>query len=147
MNKEINSIVGDIAVGCLATVSTDGSPWTTPVHAAFDEENLYWMSSPDTLHSKNIDNNDQICFSIWSPDTSDGLRGVYIKTRAQKLSDQTEAMARKAFKEKYGQEILDKFSKHAAYGAPIGQINHDKTVDNCKYFNSDKTLQVVYDGG
>ena len=146
MNKEIYSTINDVSVGCLATVNKDGSPWTTPVHAAFDEANFYWMSSQQAQHSKNIDNDNRVCFSIWSPDTSDGLRGVYIKTHAQKLSGELEAAAHKAFVEKYGQEILEKFSTHAAYGAPIGQVNSDKTVDNCRYFNSDKTLQVVYDG-
>ena len=39
----------------LATADADGVPWATPVYfAPRDESRLYWVSSPDSRHSRNI---------------------------------------------------------------------------------------------
>ena len=42
----------------LGTASRDGASWMTPLaHAWDDEDAFYWMSAPDSVHSRNIEEN------------------------------------------------------------------------------------------
>lgn len=39
----------------IATVGEDGRPWATPVYFSRDRyRNMYWISSPEAQHSRNI---------------------------------------------------------------------------------------------
>jgi nitroimidazol reductase NimA-like FMN-containing flavoprotein (pyridoxamine 5'-phosphate oxidase superfamily) len=144
MRQEIYDVIGNVKVGCLATITADGSPWITPLHIAIDENTCYWLSSPQAEHSQNIRRNDRVSISIWSPDESEGLRGVYINSTARQLEGAEDQVARSVYQNQLGQLLYKKLSELTMYSAVIGELNTRKTVDNCKYFNSDKTLQVAY---
>lgn len=40
----------------LATVGEDKQPWNTPLFFASYNNNIYWFSRKDSVHSKNIQN-------------------------------------------------------------------------------------------
>ena len=76
----------------IATVTKDGQPWNTPVHAVYDETyTLFWSSWSSAQHSKNIRENDRIFITIYSsaPQASRSRQEcVYIKARAKELDDE-----------------------------------------------------------
>jgi uncharacterized protein YhbP (UPF0306 family) len=140
MRQEIHDVIGNVKIGCLATINADGSPWTTPVHIAIDESACYWLSSPQTEHSQNIHRNELVSISIWSPDESEGLRGIYINSTARQLKGAEDQIARSVYQNQLGQLLYEKLSELTMYSAAIGELDTRKTVDNCKYFNGDITL-------
>jgi nitroimidazol reductase NimA-like FMN-containing flavoprotein (pyridoxamine 5'-phosphate oxidase superfamily) len=84
--KEIISAIEYITI---ATASTAGEPWNTPVTAAFDEQyNFYWTSMAQTQHSKNIRENPRVHVVIFDSTVPQGSGGaVYMKGSAKELSD------------------------------------------------------------
>lgn len=73
----------------IATVNADGSPHNSPVFIAFDENlNGFWVSSPESLHSKNISRTHQAFLTIF--DSREGHGGIFIKAEAAELTDENE---------------------------------------------------------
>jgi nitroimidazol reductase NimA-like FMN-containing flavoprotein (pyridoxamine 5'-phosphate oxidase superfamily) len=95
-------ILEDICYMAIASVSSDGQPWSTPVYFAYDEElNLYWTSAKDSCHSSNIAINPAIFISIYNSAAPEGSAvGLYIKATARELGDA--AQVRKACECLYG---------------------------------------------
>ncbi len=62
----------------MATVNADGSPHNTPFFFIREQniKNIFWCSSPESLHSKNIERTGQLFLVVY--DSSEG-GGVYIK--------------------------------------------------------------------
>ena len=51
----VAAVLREVHYVVLGTVDADGTPWVTPVFfAAPDEHHLYWVSAPDSRHSRNI---------------------------------------------------------------------------------------------
>jgi uncharacterized protein YhbP (UPF0306 family) len=76
----------------IATVCQDGSPWNTPVFFVADkEQNLYWWSSLQAVHSKNILRDRRVYITVLDPKATqkDGL-AVYLKGAARALDQPTE---------------------------------------------------------
>ncbi|WP_052663641.1 pyridoxamine 5'-phosphate oxidase family protein [Psychromicrobium lacuslunae] len=50
----------------IATTGEDGAPWVTPVFfAAVGIERVYWVSSPDARHSRNITGNPAVAITAF----------------------------------------------------------------------------------
>lgn len=124
MNPQIQQILDTIPVAGLATINADGSPWATPIHFTHDNQYLYWFSKSSTTHSTNIGRDSRVSLTIWSPDESQGLAGVYLLSQAQQTSDRQ--AAEEAYLAKFG-EIPEVFTTYAVYLAPLGQINSVKS--------------------
>lgn len=76
----------------LATVN-DNKPWVCEVHFAYDEElNLYWRSSSDRRHSKELESNPNVAGNIVATyDLETGCGGaIYFEGIAKKLTDEDE---------------------------------------------------------
>ncbi len=76
----------------LATASTDGQPWNTPVYAAFDEAyHFFWVSAREAQHSQNIRANPRVAIVVYdstvAPNTG---TGVYIQATASELTGEGE---------------------------------------------------------
>ncbi len=70
----------------LASSSSGGQPWSTPVFYALDEKyNFYWYSRKDTRHSENIKENNRISASIFATTGEDEGVGVYVEGVATEL--------------------------------------------------------------
>lgn len=64
--------------GAMATVNADGTPHNTPFFFIREPniKNIFWCSSPESLHSKNIKRTGQLFVVVY--DSSEG-GGLYIK--------------------------------------------------------------------
>ena len=72
----------------LGTADADGRPWTTPVwYAREGYEELYWVSSPQTRHSRNIAARPQISIVVFDSQVPVGsAAAVYMQAMAQELT-------------------------------------------------------------
>ena len=85
-------IVKRILYITIATVSSEGKPWNSPVYSAFDTEgNFYWTSASEAQHSRNIDANGDVFLVIYDSTVPEGTgKGVYVEAHAQVLADPAE---------------------------------------------------------
>lgn len=94
----------------LALSTSDGSePWVAPVEYFRDDAGtFYFFSTTDSRHAQHIEANDTVAVAIWgdgdqpeySPDLDTTLRGVQIRGRASRLSqDEFPPMAAAAAEE------------------------------------------------
>ena len=76
----------------LATVK-ENKPWVCEVHFAFDDElNLYWRSTADRRHSKDIEVNPSVaCNIVGTYDLETGCGGaIYFEGTAECVKDKAE---------------------------------------------------------
>src|SRR5690606_11813522 len=135
MNNQARAILGENILGVLATVNEDGSPWATPLHFVADERALYWFSAADRVHSANITRDERVSVAVFSPETSQGLKGVYVSGRAEVLDDADRGGVRTLFEKRLGM-VPPTFDTWNAYVLPIGTPNEQKSTGNCWYFYS-----------
>jgi nitroimidazol reductase NimA-like FMN-containing flavoprotein (pyridoxamine 5'-phosphate oxidase superfamily) len=72
----------------LGTADADGRPWTTPVwYAREGYDELYWVSSPQTRHSRNIAARPQISVVVFDSQVPVGAAAaVYMDATATQLT-------------------------------------------------------------
>jgi nitroimidazol reductase NimA-like FMN-containing flavoprotein (pyridoxamine 5'-phosphate oxidase superfamily) len=72
----------------LGTADADGRPWTSPVwYAREGYEELYWVSSPQARHSRNIAARPQISIVVFDSQVPVGsAAAVYMQATAQELT-------------------------------------------------------------
>ena len=85
-------IVRRILYITIATVSSEGKPWNSPVYSAFDNEgNFYWTSAPEAQHSRNVDANGHVFLVVYDSTVPEGTgKGVYVEAHARMLAEPTE---------------------------------------------------------
>ena len=90
--EKAKKIISEILYITLATSSKGGGPWNTPVYSSYDENyNFFWVSSPESRHSKNIKENNRIAIVIYNSTDPEGTgRGVYIQATAHEVIDEKE---------------------------------------------------------
>ncbi len=90
--KRAKKIIAEILYITIATTSKDGQPWNSPVYSAFDQEyNFFWISSPNSQHSRNIKENSRVALVIYDSSVAEGTgEGVYIQAKADELSNESE---------------------------------------------------------
>lgn len=102
----------------------NSQPWTCTVYFAFDEKlNLYWISSPDRRHSREIRNNKKVSGTVVLPHTpGDDVRGIQFQGVAQELKTKKEAeTGLNCYAERYGMKkdrvrsILNHQDGHLCY--------------------------------
>ena len=135
MNEKALDILNENILGTLATVNQDGSPRSTPLHLITDGKSIYWFSSESTTHSLNIDRDSRVSLTLFSPDTSNGLKAVYFSVVCEKVSEGDIDLVRDLFKNRAG-SFPQHFMSAAAYRLPIGSLDLEKSTGNCWYFYS-----------
>ncbi len=126
-------------IGSLATVNEDGSPWSSPVHLVADDVYVYWLSTPDKQHSRNVARQADVHVTLFSPDVARGLQGVYISGRAERLSAHHQPHVFQLMCDRVGVENMPRgMEKSDAYRVPIGAPDVEKSTGNCWYFYSQK---------
>lgn len=135
MNEQARAILDENILGVVATINEDGSPWATPLHFVGDDKALYWFSTTDRVHSVNIERDNRVGVSIFSPDESQGPKGVYVHGRAERLDDEGRVEAYKLFEGRLG-SVPAVFDTASAYRLSIGTLNEQKSTGNCWYFYS-----------
>ena len=73
----------------LATADTAGRPWSTPVYFAHEGyTSLYWVSSAEAIHSRNVATRSDVGIAIFDSTApiSTG-QGVYLRAHAAEVGD------------------------------------------------------------
>lgn len=87
---------------CLSTVGIDGKPWSSPLICEVDDEmHFYFISHTEALHSRNIEANPEIAFSIYNSHQQLGSAfGVQASGRAHRIEadDVPEGVQRDLYK-------------------------------------------------
>jgi nitroimidazol reductase NimA-like FMN-containing flavoprotein (pyridoxamine 5'-phosphate oxidase superfamily) len=83
----------------IASVDEDGGPWATPVYFNPDGYGrLYWISSPETRHSRNIANTPDVSIVVFDSTVEIGrAQAVYMRARAEQVALPTEEECAIAF--------------------------------------------------
>lgn len=137
MSDELYSIASITPVGSLGSINPDGSPWSTPLHFAFDDQYVYWLSSADTQHSQNITQDPRVSIVMWSSTEVPRVQGVYIQSRAEQITDEAEVQgALGVYARRFDGKIPEKFQGSPIYRAPLGDINTTKSRGGRRYFES-----------
>lgn len=100
--KKAREIIASNIYMTIATASSSGKPWVSPVFFAYDQNyDLYWVSNRDSLHSRLIRENPQVAIVIFDSKAPEGEGdGVYFEAKIEELSDQDQI--------KYAMDILNK---------------------------------------
>lgn len=110
MIERAGLIIDIIEYLTIATVCSDGTPWNSPVYAAFDDNlNFYWKSWVENQHSKNILTCPDVFLVIYDSRARcmEG-EGVYMKARARPLMPEDEEEI------KHGYELLKRRAGNAS---------------------------------
>ena len=85
--RRAQEIVRRLIYVTVATASSDGQPWNTPVYSTYDDRaNFYWTSSPLAQHSRNIDHSGKAFLVIYDSTAPAGTgEGVYVEAAAAGL--------------------------------------------------------------
>ena len=135
MNEQAQAIFAENVIGVLATVNEDGSPWATPLHIVADDAALYWFSAADRAHSANVVRDSRVHMTLFSPDTSGGLKGVYVSGSAELLDAAGHAATHELLTKRLG-TVPPAFAGWDAYRLPIGTLDEQKSTGSCWYFYS-----------
>lgn len=102
----------------LATSDADGTPWATPVwYATEDYKSLYWVSRPNTQHSRNIAGRPEVSVVVFdSTQRPGGVTAVYMTATATQLTEVEEGMgvfSRKSAREEIGEWTVERVTGDA----------------------------------
>lgn len=102
LSLNAKEIIEKIIYITIATVDSDGQPWNTPVYAAYDEDlNFYWASWAESVHSRNISQNPNVCLVIYDSTVPEGTgKGIYATAGAYELTEP--AAIERALRHYYG---------------------------------------------
>lgn len=90
--KRAKEILNTVIYATVATASESGKPWNSPVaFFADDQLNLYWFSDKESVHSKNIRQNQDIFIVIYDSTMKESTgEGVFIEAMAYEVGDMDE---------------------------------------------------------
>lgn len=82
------AIIDSTLYKVLGTADESGGPWVSPVYfTASQYKEFYWISSPETRHSRNIAQRSQISIVIFNSHTPVGkAQAVYMSAAAEDLN-------------------------------------------------------------
>ena len=87
------SIVDTNRFMTLATADESGLPWASPVwYAPADYRELYWVSSPEARHSRNLAQRPQLAIVIFDSHEPGGWKALYMSAVAEQLTDVDEGI-------------------------------------------------------
>ena len=150
LSLEIEAFLAAHHVVSLATTDDDGGPHAACVMYALDGLRLYWMSDPESRHSRHIGARSRVTATV-APDYVDfrEIRGLQVFGRARRLVDETElARARQRMLSRYA------FLAELAGGPPALRAAFEKAgfycleperitlIDNTKGFGHKDTLEL-----
>ncbi len=82
------AIINSTLYMVLGTADKSGQPWVSPVYfTASKYKEFYWISSPETRHSRNIAKHPQISIVIFNSQVPVGkAKAVYMSAKAEELT-------------------------------------------------------------
>lgn len=101
MESNIRELIKEVLdKGYLMSLATldDGGAWVADVIYIFDEDlNIYWMSHPDTRHSKAIINNPKIAGAITANNPGEDNLGLQFEGIAEKIEGERYELTKKHY--------------------------------------------------
>jgi general stress protein 26 len=90
--KDAKKVIDKIEYIDLATVTSDGRPWNSPLWFARDSKyNFYFYSPKYTQHAKNVRNNGKGFVIIYDSTAPEGTGfGVYMRVNVRELKEEKE---------------------------------------------------------
>ena len=139
LTERARQIIERILYITIASVGEDGLPWNTPVYSSFDERyTFFWVSSPESQHSKNIKANPDVFLVIYDSTVAEGTgEGVYIKAKAYEMSDESEIT--KALMSAYGRKNKEPRSAHDFLGNNPHRVY--KAIPEKVWMNTDEKIE------
>lgn len=103
LNSEIEAFLAAHHVVSLATADDEGAPHAACVMYALDGLKLYWMSDPETRHSRHIEARPRVTATV-APDYADfrEIRGLQLFGSARRLSGGEALAAARRMVSRYG---------------------------------------------
>ncbi len=126
-------IFDETVLGVLATVDQNGQPWATPLHVATDGEAVYWLSSPSADHSRYLEDGKWVSLAVFSPDESQGPKGVFINGSVERLDDTARPAAYTLLEQRFG-KVPGLLQDFPVYRMLIGTLDEAKSYAKCWYF-------------
>lgn len=65
---QITTLLNKVHTGCLATISSDNTPYVVPVHFVYVDDKIYIHGLPIGEKISNIKNNASVCFTAYEMD-------------------------------------------------------------------------------
>lgn len=133
-HKEMEGLLREAPVGCLATVGPDGSPYITPLHFVYHQGKIYFHCALKGRKMDNIRANPRVCFEVHelikvvqsqrACDFGTRYRSVLVFGRARSLQDVDEkAAVLTALAEKYaGGQAVEPPTPKRAKGTEVIEI-------------------------
>jgi pyridoxine/pyridoxamine 5'-phosphate oxidase len=89
LNAALSTIVAANPYMTLATADEQGHPWASPVwYASVDYRELFWVSSPDARHSRNIAVRPEVAIVIFDSQQRPGTgQAVYLSAHAERVPE------------------------------------------------------------
>jgi uncharacterized protein YhbP (UPF0306 family) len=86
--SDIERVIAANRYMAISTIDEDAKPWATPVFfGPFGDEQLYWVSSPASRHSRNIAERPNIAITVFGSTVAIGrAEAVYFEARAAKAT-------------------------------------------------------------
>lgn len=90
--EQAKKIIAENIYMTIATASTNGSPWISPVFFAYDGDyNLFWVSNKESRHSKLIQKNPRVAMVVFNSQAPEGEGdGVYFEAKVEELNNEEE---------------------------------------------------------
>lgn len=90
--KRAKEILSTVLYATIATASKAGKPWNSPVAGFWDDDyNLYWFSDKESVHSRNIRENEDVFIVVYDSTMPEGTgEGVYIEATAYEVTEPEE---------------------------------------------------------
>lgn len=118
---EINKVLAQAAVGSLATVNEDGTPYVVPVHFVHYQDAIYFHGLPKGQKISNLSANPEVCLAVYDMeklllddegkpcDTNTKYKSVVWRGKASLVDDMElkNAVLREIVK-KYTPHLIDK---------------------------------------
>jgi len=116
ISDEVRALLGRENTLVLATTLDDGTPAATPLFYYFDgEAALYWLSSPESRHSRNLAARPRVAVAVYAAvrDWRE-IRGVQMEGVAEPVTDDA-VLARYRERHGLGQELDAAIARSTMY--------------------------------
>ena len=101
LRARILALLGEHHVMTLSTVGPDG-PWAAAVFYAHEDTRLYFLSSPNSRHAKNLAADARVAATIQRDyDDWPGIRGLQMSGTVREVAPADEARVRALYQQRY----------------------------------------------
>lgn len=86
-NQEVALFLATCRTASLATVDADGAPANANVQYATDDAlNVYWVSSPSSQHSVNLERERRVALTVYAhDDRAENIHGLQVRAEAEAI--------------------------------------------------------------